>query len=322
MPQPASPQPGVQPAQPAMPEQPAVAPQTVQPTPQPDPTQPVQPTQPMTQPQPVQPAQPGVVTGMPDQSQQPAIDPVTGLPMQQQPMMGGFAGQPMAQSMGQDTGGFRSKVSKKNILMAVIALAAVVVLGLGAYFLTNMLSNNNNKNKTNNAANKSSSMSSATPLSTLKNVSFMAPSDLNDYTLNPASTDKVKVYSKGECSLQFGTTDATTLPGTDLADIVARQIKTLKDSGVTVEGPTAGTALVLKDNANSSMQYSMPTLVFKANKDKNYAMSYYSAVVFSDGTRAFVTRACGSTTGPVQASAVDAINNDAVKVMVMTKSTM
>lgn len=289
---------------------------TVQPAPAP--TQPVMPTQPQPavpqMDQTVQPTQStGVVTGMPDQTQQPAIDPVTGLPMQQQPTAA-FSSQPMQSA---SSGGFGAKASKKNLLLAVVAIVVVAVLGLGAYFLTNMLSNSNNKNKTNQAASESTSKTSATPLGSLKGVSFMAPDNLSGYTKNPASTDKVSIYTKGDCSLQFGTTDATTLPGTDLADIVSRQIKTLKDNGVTIDGPTAGTALVLKDSSDAKKQYSMPTLVFKANKAKDYAMSYYSAVVFANGTRAFVTRACASSTGPVQTSAVDAVNADAVKVTVM-----
>jgi hypothetical protein len=317
-----------QPVVPDMPTQPQLAQPVVEPQPmqQPQvpqmaqPAQPQQPMQPTTDPTPmaqpivgVQPTMPTtgpVVSGMPGQS--PVIDPVTGLPMQQPAVS--FAQQP--QSFATGTG---SKFSKKNLMLAAIAIVVVAVLGFGAYLLSNMLTNNNNKNKTNQAASQSTSKTNATPLSSLKGVSFMAPMDMSSYTLNTASTDKVKIYTKGDCSLQFGTTDAASLPGTDLADIVSRQIKTLRDNGVTVDGPTAGDALVLKDSSNSSKQYSMPTLVFKANKDKNYAMSYYSAVVFSDGTRAFVTRACASTTAAVQASALSGVAADAQKVTVMAQ---
>lgn len=305
-------QPGAStPGQPA-PQQPADPPQQMGQQPQVMPPQTVQPAQPA-----VPPVEPGVVSS---QSQMPGAEQ----PYQPQPFAGApadaqgptqpnpYSAAPMpSYSMQQAMPG--SSGSKKRLVFALIAVVVAVGLGVGAYFLLGR--NSDTADKTNKAATKSGSTTKAKSLGTLHGVTFNAPS-LDGYELNSSSTDTAKIYRKGDCSLQFGTTDEKNLPGNNLGEIVDKQISALKDSNVSIIGPDAGDALILKAASDSSKEYSMPTLVFNASRENQHLLSRYSVVVFTSGQRAFVTRACLSNTQPVSASAVDEVDKDAKRITV------
>ncbi len=270
------------------------------------------------QPAPQQPADPYQPNAQPAQSAiQPTPQPIQPMPGAQprQPVVPAqpdqYSTTPMPSYSMQQTMPGRSL--NKRRLIALMAVIVVVALGVAAYF---MLSNNSDTNKkTNKAASDSSNATNATSLGALKGVTFNAPT-LDGYTLNSASTATAKIYAKGDCSLQFGTADEKGLPGSNLGDIVDRQIKALRNNGVTITGPDAGTAIVLKSATDSNKRYSMPTLIFKASKGSDYVMSRYSVVIFASGQRAFVTRACTAKNQPVTSAAVDAIDRDAARITI------
>lgn len=152
----------------------------------------------------------------------------------------------------------------------------------------------------------------ATELGTLQSAKLNAPGNMDGYDVLTQSETFARYLSKTgqKCELGFGTLSAEELAGTDLDTIVAAQLKNIRDSGATVSGPAAGTALTLGDSADSSKKYSITTLKFELSKDDLRVKSRYSAAVLKDGRRAVVNRTCytedGTTVDEASMEALDA----------------
>lgn len=246
------------------------------------PTEPVQPTGQQGAPTPQPNGMPGA--------------PVTGSGMP--------TGDPMAPAGGP---GMNPMQNKKSLIMLIVVVVVAVAVAAAAYFL---FMKKDNRDSANNAAKNSTADVDATALDTLNSLTMNAPTDTKGYTDSGISSTTAKQYVAEDesCVLQFGTLTAEQLPGTDLGDIVARQVEAVKEAGGNLTGPDSGDALLLKDASDDSVTYSMPTLIFSYSKDDNRVKQYYSAVVLKNGDRAFVSRICGN------AEAKDVPDSDLKKV--------
>lgn len=209
--------------------------------------------------------------------------------------------------------------SKKVLLWVVGIIAlALVAAAIAAFFI---LANGNKEDKdsANKAAKDSTSQTKEASLETLEGVTLIPPADLSRYTPNVNNTDVAMAYTTpdGACSLNLGVADADTLPGKDLADIVSRQMKSAREKGLTLTGPTAGSPLELVNASDENKKYSMPTLVFTtSNPDGTRIRSHYSAAVLADGSRVYITRICQSKTADVTDETLKPIDEDATKIAV------
>lgn len=204
--------------------------------------------------------------------------------------------------------------SNKKMLAIIGVVVVVIALAVAGYFL---FMRDKDDSNTKNAADKSSNQSKETKLDTLEGtITLKAPASLEGYEASSANTAENSVYAKGDCSLQFGVTDASKLPGNDLADIVDSQTAALREQGITMEQPQSGTALVLKDADDSSKSYVLPTLDLRASANNEHVLSHYSAAVFKDGRRAFVTRVCKGSGAAVEASKLAPLDADAAGITV------
>jgi Tfp pilus assembly protein PilX len=213
-----------------------------------------------------------------------------------------------------------SQPPKKKGLKVVIAVLVIIVLvavGAAAYYL---LAKKNDRNSANQAAKSSTQnvSNNAVEMATLNNVTLQPPSNMSGFTPNDLGVATVKDYLTANqvCELQLGTLGADKLPGTDLGDIVAKQLAAYRSNGATVTGPTSAAALILKDATDSKKSYSMPTLVFDFTEGSKHIKSYYSAAVLKNGQRVFVGRVCQSGSGAVSYSALAPINAKAAEIKV------
>lgn len=189
----------------------------------------------------------------------------------------------------------------------LIILAAVLVVGaiaVAAYFLW---PKQNSANQTGTAQSTASSAQTV-DMTELKSAKINGP-DMSGYTLTLDSPTS-KQYAKGDCNIVFGTTNAIELPGSTYDDIIAKKVAAYPAQGINAT-PSTGTDLLLKDATNSNKQYSLRTTVFTATSGSTHLLANYSIAILGDGSRAFVTRACRSTSGAVQASAMNEIESKA-----------
>jgi hypothetical protein len=158
-------------------------------------------------------------------------------------------------------------------------------------------------------------------LSTLNDLTFIPPADLSRYNANPDNTELAMAYNtdKDACSLQLGVSDEKTTPGKDLNEIVAIQIRALRDKGVKVDDATAGPVLTLKDATNPNSSYTLPTLVFVATDGTKQIRSHYSAAVLKGDKRAYVIRTCQVAQGNVDPAAVQPLDEDASRITIITQ---
>lgn len=242
-----------------------------------DPTTPPQTPQPPQQP----PATPNPQPIPP----QPPVGPVPPQPEQQPATT--LSPQPTT-----DTYNAKPKSSKKGLVIFLIILVVLLAAGAAAYW---WFYGKNGGQEAYNAAKQASQSISAKDISKLNSVSMNPPVDLKGYAATSTARSTVAQYVSADktCLIQFGTLTATDLPGSDIGDIVDKQITELKKtSGFTYDTPKAGDALVIKDANNANITYSIPTLVFTYHKEKTHAMQYYSAAILGNGDRAFVSRLC------------------------------
>lgn len=159
-----------------------------------------------------------------------------------------------------------------------------------------------------------------TELSTLEMIKLNTPSPIDGYDLLIQGDTFARYTSKAnsKCELGFGTLTETELAGSNLQDIIERQLQALRDSGATIEGPSAGTALTLPDSVQATQKYSLPTLTFEVTKDNVKAKSRYSAAMLKSGKRAVINRTCYTDDGATAVSDADmaALDATAAKVTV------
>ena len=242
--------------------------------------------------------QPGVPAGgMPPQNQvvQPTGTP--GTPTVSQPVYGTSPDPNMNAPMPGPKRGLG------KVLIAVGVVVVVLILAVGGYFVFakgNKNSNNNNGNgpSASNAAQTSANNAkkTATALDTLTSATLAVPASMSGFQSDAGTGPDHEFLTTGSsttnggCELAFGTDSATALPGATINDIVAPGISSLRNNGVTVNGPTADTALVLKDAAGK--EYSLPTISYSFTQGNKNAKTIYSIAVTKDGNRTYVRRDC------------------------------
>jgi hypothetical protein len=214
-----------------------------------------------------------------------------------------------------------------RIVGLVVAVLAVTALAAGVYLLLNHASEkqgNTGNSSANTAAQSSNSAADkkAVSMSTLTGINFGLPTDLSAFKGDSSPDSNYHIYlttgsnDSKACSLEFGTIAADKLPGSDLDSIVGPQVKALRDAGATVNGPAAGTALILKDAVSSKVTYSMPTLNYDVSKDKKHVSVHYSLVILKDGSRAVVSRQCLNVDGPADDASLAKIEAAAKQITV------
>ena len=203
-------------------------------------------------------------------------------------------------------------------LIAAAAVVTVLVLATVGYFVfakgSHPSANNAAKTSANNAA------KSTIALDTLTSVTLAAPADMSGFQSDLGAGSSSHLYlttgsdtTNGGCELAFGTSTATQLPGATIDDIVAPGIKSLTDNGVSVNGPKADTALVLKDA--TGRKYSLPTIRYSFTQGAKSAKTYYSIAITKDGNRTFVRRDCAAN-GAVDDSKMDMLAQKANQITV------
>lgn len=262
--------------------------------------------------QPQTPPQPRVVG--PQQAQ--PFDPSASVasPIGTPPMQPDMSGQPMQpMQMSSMPSGGNGRI--RRLLIALLAL--IVVLGIGAAVYFVMFKGDSS----NDAAKKSSKSAekSAISMDTLNSVKLtLAATDATGLTDKATGVADFKTYMSDDelCAVSVGIVKAADLPGADLNAMIEPQLKTLRDAGAAIDGPSAGKALTLKDATDSKTTYSMPTLVFDFSKDNQHVLTHYSAVILKNTDRAVVSRACGNKEGAVDQSKVTNLDNIAAKTKV------
>lgn len=234
------------------------------------------------------------------------------------------AGNPSMPGMGSPM----SPAPHKNNKMLIIILAVVgllVVLPIIIYFVffSGDKGSTGSKNSAATTAQQSvnASKEKGVDLATVSQVTLTAPSDMSAYQapVSLLSTYWRYLTKDSACSLEFGSvpTTYTELKGSTLQAVVDFNVQYLRSLGITVEDPTAGEALVIKDSKDSSKTYKLPTLTFKiSNPNGATAISLYSVAVTKNGDRVVIARACGNSSGVVSDSALTSLNDTAKKITV------
>jgi hypothetical protein len=208
-------------------------------------------------------------------------------------------------------------------VFVLIGAAVLLILLITSYFLFF-----NKKNTANNAAQTSTNSSvskNAIDMSTLASVTLNTPSDLSVFQADSATGSYYHMYvtknsvGTNACSLIFGSFTSAQLPGTDLNSIVAQGLDALRKAGATITGPSAGSALILKDAVSSGTTYSMPTITYQFSEGVKHASERYSIVILKNGNRLAVTRQCANANGNVDQATLNTVENAAEQITV-TKS--
>jgi hypothetical protein len=158
-------------------------------------------------------------------------------------------------------------------------------------------------------------------MSELTNVKLNAPRDMSDFGADTPDGN-LHVYltkaSTGDnaCSFEFGTATSMQLPGANINAIINPQVTFLENAGAAVDGPMSASALVLKDAGDSSITYSMPTLMYSFTQGTKHATSYYSLVILKNGDRALVSRQCANANGSIDQAQLNALEAMAQKITV------
>lgn len=244
--------------------------------------------------------------------------PITGSQLGVQPpyVPGSFDSQSMPQAGAARSGGLSLKV----VLIVAGVIFALMAASIGVYYVFFPNKGESSLKRATQQSQKSAP-SSAIDVSGLQNLTFVAP-DLSAYSKNEGSstaTFSTYVNPDKTCMFGFGTVSADIFPGTTPEEMVNKQIEKLKDQSVTIEGPQALDALVLKDSADASKSYKIPTLSFSLSRDTKTAKVRYSVAILKDGQRVIINRECDSTNGPVSDGVMDGID-EVVKALKITPS--
>jgi hypothetical protein len=211
---------------------------------------------------------------------------------------------------------------RKAIFVAIAVVIALLGLSIGAYLLMNAMNGDKPAAPTTNDTTQQEQKPTTASLTSLNDITFLPPSDLARYTANTENTELVMAYNtEGDgCSLQLGVVDDKTLPGKDFEDIVSRQIASLREADVKVDGPTKADDLKLKDVSNANKTYTLPTMTFVAtDKANKQVRSHYSAAVLKNGKRAYITRTCQVANGTVDAATLKPLDDDAAQITVRVR---
>lgn len=204
--------------------------------------------------------------------------------------------------------------------LAVITAAVVVVLVLAAvgYFV---LTKGKNHPSANNAAQTSANHAkkTAVALDTFTGASLAVPADMSGFNNDIGTTSNHDFLTPGSsstnggCELGFGTQTAAQLPGATIDEVVTPGINSLKNNGVTVDGPKAGAALILKDA--SGKEYSLPTITYTFTQGNKHGATNYSLAITKDGNRTYVRRSC-ATNGSIDSVKMNLLEQKAGQITV------
>jgi hypothetical protein len=207
--------------------------------------------------------------------------------------------------------------TKRRLTAVILVILVLLAIGGAAYFILS------SGKSTDNAADKStkSSNSQAASMAALSHATLNPPDNIPGYKARQTGIASIKDYVSDDnvCEFIIGTTTVAQLPGVDLDAIVKPQLDQLRSLGATVNGPTAGPPLTLKNADDSSKQYSMPTLNFEFSQDKKHAIVHYSAVILSSGDRAVINRTCINQNGEVDKAKLSALDEKAKGVTVLSQ---
>jgi hypothetical protein len=199
------------------------------------------------------------------------------------------------------------------VLVLVVLVSIIVIAGYFLFFKSG--------GSASGAARTSGSTSAATPLSTLKGITFTPPADLSNFRANTSTTSGNYSYltknatNEKACSLSMAIYTAVQLPGADVDAIVNPQVDKLRSLGATVHGPSAGAAVSLHDDDGKSV-YGIPTLNYEFSQGSKRATVHYSVAILKSGERAEISRQCVNASGSVDASAIASMDNTAAKITV------
>lgn len=160
----------------------------------------------------------------------------------------------------------------------------------------------------------------ATALDTLTSATLTAPTDMSGFEgdvgagSNHSYPTTGSDTTNGGCELAFGTATPAILPGATIDDIVAPGIKSLKDSGISVNGPKAEAALILRDTAGK--EYSLPTISYSFTQGTKAGKTLYSLAITKDGNRTYVRRDCAAVNGAVDSSKMNMLEQKAAQITV------
>ncbi|HEV7454895.1 MAG TPA: hypothetical protein VGO07_06580 [Candidatus Saccharimonadales bacterium] len=212
-----------------------------------------------------------------------------------------------------------SPAPKKKIPQLFIVIGVVVVV-LAIVAASYFLFLKGNGSSTDAAKKSSAAATGADDMSKLAHVTLNVPATITGYKSRSTGVDTIKdfISDDGNCEFIAGAVTAAQLPGADLNAIVDPQLKTLREGGATVNGPNAGSALILKENG-SSKTYAMPTLNFEFSQAKKHAAVHYSAVILSSTDRAVVNRTCVNKDGAIDVARLAALDTVAKSVTITVK---
>lgn len=209
-----------------------------------------------------------------------------------------------------------------KLAIATAAVVVVLVLAVVGYF---MLAKGNNRPSARPSANNAAQTSAnhakktAVALDTFTGASLAVPADMSGFNSDIGTTSNHDFLTPGSsptnggCELGFGTQTAAQLPGATIDEVVTPGINSLKNSGVTVDGPKAGTALILKDG--SGKEYSLPTITYTFIQGSKHGATNYSLAITKDGNRTYVRRAC-ATNGSIDSAKMNLLEQKASQITV------
>jgi hypothetical protein len=199
----------------------------------------------------------------------------------------------------------------KRVLSIIGVILVLALLGAAVYWFAQRSSDDKPSDNT--------STIGAVGLETIDRATLLAPDTIQGFTSRQTGIANIKDYvaDDNSCELIVGTTTAAQLPGVDLNAIVQPQIEQLKKAGATVNGPSEGSALILKDMDSENKTYSLPTVKYDFSQDKKHVVVHYSAVILKSGDRVVVNRTCINQNGEVDNNKVTSLDTKVKAIQVM-----
>jgi Tfp pilus assembly protein PilE len=208
---------------------------------------------------------------------------------------------------------------KPVMLLIIIALVVLALAGVATYFLFF----NKPANQTADSAAQQSAQaaeSKAKDISTYAHATFTAPTDMSAYKSSEASDATQKAYvllgtpTSTFCLISYGTKTAAVWPGANIDAIINNQLVTVRQAGATIDGPSAGSALAIKDAGGTS--YTFPTLQYQISLSSIYETDHTSVIILSSGERVFITRTCATKGAPSAQTYMDTLDATAKKLTI------
>jgi hypothetical protein len=199
------------------------------------------------------------------------------------------------------------------ILLVILSAAAIAV------FMTSGNKSNNNGTSGTTDEDTDSTSSSTFTLSTNKEVSFIAPSNMSGYVKGSNFEDTIGDYTTKDnsCNLQYGVVSSDELPGYSIEDAATYQLG-LAAEGVTItQQPKDIGDLKLKDE-KKDVTYTMKSIEVAFTRNNTSYISNYSFAILPGNNRAYLRTYCSNDNGSASSSSLKKINEKAKEVKVRT----